>query len=139
MNKQCSHGSDGAPPFKEQQSPAQRPSPYNHSHVRFLEQPEVAIIESSWASKRRNRVKMIKQLYEVFSSAEVTDHMLSEAAELFNENYAVWGKGSPLSGTLCCSVALQLLMSSQVTVSALMPGACEGNVFPMLLKLATFG
>ncbi|KAF3063906.1 hypothetical protein GL218_02569 [Daldinia childiae] len=98
MDKQCGHGSDEAQSLKEQQFPAQRPSPHNHSRVTFLEEPEVTTIESSWASKQRNRATMIKQLYEVFSGAEVTDDMLSEAAKLFSDNYGVWGKKSPLSG-----------------------------------------
>ncbi|KAI1739674.1 hypothetical protein F4680DRAFT_421165 [Xylaria scruposa] len=43
-------------------------------------------------------IKMAKWLFETFPGTEVTDHMLSEAAKLFSENYGVWGKTSPLSG-----------------------------------------
>ncbi|KAJ8131581.1 hypothetical protein O1611_g2047 [Lasiodiplodia mahajangana] len=36
--------------------------------------------------------------YETFPGEKVTDHMLSEFAELFSENYGVWGKESPSPG-----------------------------------------
>ncbi|KAI0104272.1 hypothetical protein GGR51DRAFT_561081 [Nemania sp. FL0031] len=41
---------------------------------------------------------MTKQLFETFPGVKVTNHMLSEAAKLFSENYGIWGSGSPLPG-----------------------------------------
>ena len=35
---------------------------------------------------------MTKQVFEGFDGRELTDDMLEEAAELFNENYGVWGE-----------------------------------------------
>lgn len=35
---------------------------------------------------------MAKQLFERFQGTEVTDSMLEEAAQLFNENYGIWGE-----------------------------------------------
>lgn len=35
---------------------------------------------------------MTKQIFERFDAHELTDGMLDEAAQLFNENYGVWGE-----------------------------------------------
>ena len=35
---------------------------------------------------------MAKQIFERFDGGELTDKMLDEAAQLFNENYGVWGE-----------------------------------------------
>jgi hypothetical protein len=35
---------------------------------------------------------MAKQVFETFDGRELTDDMLEEAAELFNENYGIWGE-----------------------------------------------
>ncbi|KAI8635013.1 hypothetical protein F5Y19DRAFT_470064 [Xylariaceae sp. FL1651] len=35
---------------------------------------------------------MAKQLFETFNGADLTDHMLEETAQLFNENYGTWGE-----------------------------------------------
>jgi hypothetical protein len=35
---------------------------------------------------------MAKQVFEKFDGRELTDDMLEEAAELFNENYGIWGE-----------------------------------------------
>ncbi|KAK8066834.1 Acyl-CoA N-acyltransferase [Apiospora hydei] len=43
---------------------------------------------------------MASQLYETFSGHEITDYMLSDAAELFSNNYGVWGPSSPKRATI---------------------------------------
>ena len=35
---------------------------------------------------------MAKQIFERFDGFELTDNMLDEAAQLFNENYGIWGE-----------------------------------------------
>lgn len=35
---------------------------------------------------------MAKQLFERFNGTELTDHVMEEAAQLFNENYGIWGE-----------------------------------------------
>ena len=35
---------------------------------------------------------MAKQIFERFDGGELTVNMLVEAAQLFNENYGVWGE-----------------------------------------------
>jgi hypothetical protein len=35
---------------------------------------------------------MAKQVFERFDGRELTDDMLGEAAELFNEHYGIWGQ-----------------------------------------------
>ena len=35
---------------------------------------------------------MAKQIFERFDGCELTDNMLDEAAQLFNENYGIWGE-----------------------------------------------
>lgn len=41
---------------------------------------------------------MAKQLFERFNGTELTDHMLEEAAQLFNENYGTWAVDPTNSG-----------------------------------------
>jgi hypothetical protein len=41
---------------------------------------------------------MLKQLFEKFDGSELTDDMLVEASQLFNENYGIWGKDAAKSG-----------------------------------------
>ncbi|MCJ1464461.1 hypothetical protein MMC07_003074 [Pseudocyphellaria aurata] len=59
--------------------------------VAFDDEPTVRYIEST-SRKPRKRPTMAKQLIEIFNGAELTDHMLEEAAQLFNENYGIWGE-----------------------------------------------
>jgi hypothetical protein len=40
---------------------------------------------------------MSKQLFEKFDGSELTDDMLVEASQLFNENYGIWGKDAAKS------------------------------------------
>ncbi|KAJ5611996.1 hypothetical protein N7510_005190 [Penicillium lagena] len=63
--------------------------------VTFNPVPEVSLIENT---KPRKLFDMAAQLYETFSGEQVTDDMLVKAAELFNENYGVWGKCSNKAG-----------------------------------------
>lgn len=35
--------------------------------------------------------KMAQQLFEIFDGEAVTDSMLTEASQLFSENYGIWG------------------------------------------------
>lgn len=35
---------------------------------------------------------MAKRVFETFDGHELTDDMLDEAAQLFNENYGIWGE-----------------------------------------------
>ncbi|KAI1127346.1 hypothetical protein F5Y10DRAFT_242837 [Nemania abortiva] len=121
--------------LKEGHSPARKPSPHHHPRVTFLTQPEVVIIESSQANRPKNRIKITKQLRESFPGTEVTDHMLSEAAKLFSENYGVWGKASPLSGKRVSFNARRLreqcLPDGVATcyVRVTVDGTLAGNVF----------
>jgi len=41
---------------------------------------------------------MAKQIFERFDRGELTDNMLAEASQLFNENYGIWGKDAAKSG-----------------------------------------
>ena len=42
---------------------------------------------------------MAKQLFERFDNAELTDDMLHQVAQLFNENYRIWGKDPSRAGS----------------------------------------
>lgn len=35
---------------------------------------------------------MAKQLFEIFDGCELTDDVLEEAAQLFDDNYGIWGE-----------------------------------------------
>jgi hypothetical protein len=63
---------------------------------------------------------MAKQVFERFDGRELTDDMLQEAAELFNENYGVWGKDptgkSPKPGKSSFDSYLPFLMRRQAVV-----------------------
>lgn len=39
-----------------------------------------------------------RRLYETFSREEVSDAMVADAAQLFSENYGVWGERSSRPG-----------------------------------------
>lgn len=43
------------------------------------------------ATRLKKRPRLAKQLYERFNGDELTDDMLREAVQLFNENYGIWG------------------------------------------------
>jgi hypothetical protein len=57
--------------------------------VAFSIESTVRCIENRKTGKGPN---MAKQLFERFDGHELTDDMLDEAAQLFNENYGIWGE-----------------------------------------------
>ncbi|KAI1935012.1 hypothetical protein LOZ66_005561 [Ophidiomyces ophidiicola] len=65
--------------------------------VRFLEPSVVTLVENS-SFRKRNYIKMAKQVYETFSQDEVTDNMMEGAAKFFSENYGTWGANSHSPG-----------------------------------------
>ncbi|MCJ1423577.1 hypothetical protein MMC29_001461 [Sticta canariensis] len=66
-------------------------SPERPRKVAFDAQPTVRYIESTGRHPRKSPT-MAKQVFERFNGTELTDHMLEEAAQLFNENYGTWGE-----------------------------------------------
>ena len=60
--------------------------------VAFSVESSVRYIEKSRSLKTRKSLNMAKQVFETFDGRELTDDMLEEAAELFNENYGIWGE-----------------------------------------------
>jgi hypothetical protein len=48
--------------------------------------------------KQDHRRKMATQTYERFSAEQVTDSMLTAAAQLFSENYGIWGRDGAKPG-----------------------------------------
>jgi hypothetical protein len=60
--------------------------------VAFSVESTVRYIEKSPSLKTRKSPNMAKQVFERFDGRELTDDMLEEAAELFNENYGIWGQ-----------------------------------------------
>jgi hypothetical protein len=42
---------------------------------------------------------MLKTVFEKYDASEVTDDMLAEAAQLFNENYGIWGRDAAKMGS----------------------------------------
>jgi hypothetical protein len=42
--------------------------------------------------KRKSTLNMHSQLFQKFTSDEVTDEMLEEASQLFSENYGTWSE-----------------------------------------------
>jgi hypothetical protein len=58
--------------------------------VAFDGESTVQYIEST-SQKPRKSPNMAKQVFERFNGTELTDRMLEEAAQLFNENYGIWG------------------------------------------------
>ncbi|GAW20771.1 hypothetical protein ANO14919_102820 [Xylariales sp. No.14919] len=104
-------------------------------HVTFLPQPQIAVFESSWVLERARSFKMAKQVYEVFDRDEVTDDMLLHAAELFSQNYAVWGEHSSRPGKRVTLSARRLRSqhlpanSSSSYVRVTVDGKLAGNAF----------
>lgn len=41
---------------------------------------------------------MNEKIYQKYDGSQVTETMLQEASELFNNNYGVWGKGAAVMG-----------------------------------------
>jgi hypothetical protein len=60
--------------------------------VAFSVESTVRHTEKPRSLKTRKSPNMTKQVFERFDGRELTDDMLEEAAELFNENYGVWGE-----------------------------------------------
>lgn len=61
--------------------------------VAFSVESTVRYIEKSPSLKTRKTPKMVKQVrFEKFDGRELTDDMLEEAAQLFTENYGIWGE-----------------------------------------------
>jgi hypothetical protein len=60
--------------------------------VAFSVESSVRYIEKSPSLKTRKSPNMAKKLFEKFDGHELTDDMLEEAAQLFNENYGIWGE-----------------------------------------------
>jgi hypothetical protein len=59
--------------------------------VAFSQQHQIHPI-SPRRHPRKSTLNMDQKLYEKFHGAHVTNEMLQEAAELFSENYGVWGE-----------------------------------------------
>ncbi|KAK0728161.1 hypothetical protein B0T26DRAFT_738609 [Lasiosphaeria miniovina] len=66
--------------------------------VRFAPEHRLNFIESSWTSNRRSTWMATQIIFETFTPDEVTEHMIDEAAKLFNENYGTWGPYSEKPG-----------------------------------------
>ena len=60
--------------------------------VAFSVESTVRYIEKSSGLRTRKSPNMTKQVFERFDGRELTDNMLEEAAQLFNENYGIWGE-----------------------------------------------
>jgi hypothetical protein len=60
--------------------------------VTFSVESTVQYIEKSRSLKTRESPNMAKQVFEKFGGLELTDEMLEEATQLFNENYGIWGE-----------------------------------------------
>ena len=60
--------------------------------VAFTVESTVRQIEKPSKPKIRKRPNMTKQIFERFDGHELTDNMLDEAAQLFTENYGIWGE-----------------------------------------------
>jgi hypothetical protein len=69
-----------------------------HRKVEFNEEPTIRYIDKSPRLRTRTSLNMSKQLFEKFDEGEITDDMLVEASQLFNENYGIWGKDAAKSG-----------------------------------------
>lgn len=61
------------------------------SVLQIMLSPFKPYIEST-SRKPRKSPNMAKQVFERFNGTELTDRMLEEAAQLFNENYGIWGE-----------------------------------------------
>lgn len=72
----------------------------NHRTVHFAREASVISTPSAQGTSSTDDLRMANQFYETFSGDEVTDTMLSDAAELFSNNYGVWGPESPKRGKM---------------------------------------
>ena len=60
--------------------------------VAFSMTTDVRYIEEKLSRRKTGKSpNMSKQIFERFDGHELTDSMLNEAAQLFNENYGTWG------------------------------------------------
>ncbi|OCK92526.1 uncharacterized protein K441DRAFT_688416 [Cenococcum geophilum 1.58] len=50
---------------------------------------------------------LTKQIFKRFNRGELTDNILAEALQLFNENYGVWGKDAAKSGPFAKPVTIE--------------------------------
>lgn len=72
--------------------------PQQHT-VRFALQTDVRTFETASSSPSASRAAIANQLvYETFSNEEVSDIMVADAAQLFSENYGIWGERSARPG-----------------------------------------
>lgn len=60
--------------------------------VAFSVESTVRYIEKISRRKTGKSPNMAKQLFERFDGHDLTDNMLGEAAQLFDENYGIWGE-----------------------------------------------
>lgn len=56
--------------------------------VKFNEKPTIQYIDKS----PQTDLSMSKLVFEKYDGGEVTNDMLAEASQLFNENYGIWGR-----------------------------------------------
>jgi hypothetical protein len=66
--------------------------PPPQKEVAFSIESTVQYIEKSSGLMTRKSPNMAKLLFERFDGRELTNSMLDEAAQLFNENYGIWGE-----------------------------------------------
>ncbi|MCJ1428456.1 hypothetical protein MMC29_006366 [Sticta canariensis] len=78
-------GPPGSPALSTSEPPARKA-------VTFTVESKVRYIEESAGRKTRKWPNIVKQLFERFDGRELTDNMLQEAAQLFNDHYGIWGK-----------------------------------------------
>ncbi|KAF2105687.1 hypothetical protein BDV96DRAFT_534778 [Lophiotrema nucula] len=91
--------------------------------VKFHDVPTIQYIDPSPSSGTRKRLNLSKQLFERFDGGEVTNEMLVEASQLFNENYGVWGKDAARSGAFAKPGARVRLSTERLRAQYLPPGA----------------
>ncbi|KND91832.1 hypothetical protein TOPH_03363, partial [Tolypocladium ophioglossoides CBS 100239] len=65
--------------------------------VRFSDAVGVQSLESQYPQRRgeAHNARMAKQMTELFECGQVTEDMLEHAAQLFSENYGIWGQPPP--------------------------------------------
>jgi hypothetical protein len=75
--------------------------------------PRLDILPIDPRRRARNRnLNMEKQVYEKFDGSQVTESMLEEASQLFNEHYGVWGeRAAELIGRFAKAGKLTLIHS----------------------------
>jgi hypothetical protein len=66
-------------------------------NVAFSTESAIRDTEQPLSQRPQQIPSMGKQIFERFDGREVTDDMLCEAAQLFNENYGTWGELSGLN------------------------------------------